>query len=134
MRPDGEPATVGEALRHWATATLDHIVWLELLPAGTAGVLKAFTTFSPIRLRPVVGPKWALPLLPATYTLLSLTAPATSPNGFSIGSSNVAGVAMRYDKLAANYMALVQLASIRLWLRAALFRNHYLHRISSFGR
>jgi hypothetical protein len=41
---------------------------------------------------------------------------------------------MRYDKLAANYMALVQLASIRLWLRAALFRNHYLHRISSFGR
>jgi transposase len=27
-------------------------------------------------------------------------------------------VATRYDKLAANYLALVQLASIRLWLRA----------------
>ena len=27
-------------------------------------------------------------------------------------------VATRYDKLAANYLAFVQLASIRLWLRA----------------
>ncbi len=26
-------------------------------------------------------------------------------------------VAMRYDKLAANYVAFIQLASIRLWLR-----------------
>ena len=26
-------------------------------------------------------------------------------------------VAMRYDKLAANYLAFIQLASIRLWLR-----------------
>ena len=28
-------------------------------------------------------------------------------------------VATRYDKLAANYLALIQLASIRLWLRAS---------------
>jgi len=27
-------------------------------------------------------------------------------------------VATRYDKLAANYLAFIQLASIRLWLRA----------------
>ena len=27
-------------------------------------------------------------------------------------------VAMRYDKLAANFLAMVQLASVRLWLRA----------------
>jgi len=27
-------------------------------------------------------------------------------------------IATRYDKLAANYLALVKLASIRLWLRA----------------
>jgi transposase len=30
-------------------------------------------------------------------------------------------VATRYDKLAANYLAFVQLASIRLWLRAYEF-------------
>ena len=30
-------------------------------------------------------------------------------------------VATRYDKLAANYLAFVQLASIRLWLRAYKF-------------
>jgi transposase len=29
-------------------------------------------------------------------------------------------VATRYDKLAANYLAFVQLASIRLWLAARL--------------
>ena len=33
-------------------------------------------------------------------------------------SNNVGRVATRYDKLAANYLAFVQLASIRLWLRA----------------
>jgi transposase len=27
-------------------------------------------------------------------------------------------IATRYDKLAANYLALIKLASIRLWLRA----------------
>jgi hypothetical protein len=30
-------------------------------------------------------------------------------------------VATRYDKLAANYLAFVQLASIRLWLRAQMY-------------
>jgi transposase len=30
--------------------------------------------------------------------------------------ANNAAVATRYDKLAANYLAFVQLASIRLWL------------------
>jgi transposase len=33
-------------------------------------------------------------------------------------------VATRYDKLAANYLAFVQLASIRLWLRANLMLLH----------
>ena len=28
------------------------------------------------------------------------------------------GVAARYDKLAANFLAMVQLASMRLWMRA----------------
>jgi hypothetical protein len=32
-------------------------------------------------------------------------------------------VARRYDKLAANYLAFVQLASIRLWLRANEFTS-----------
>jgi transposase len=36
-------------------------------------------------------------------------------SGSSIRSSS--GVATRYDKLAANYLAFIQLASIRLWLR-----------------
>ena len=35
---------------------------------------------------------------------------------FSTGSSSAVG--SQYDKLAANYLAFVQLASIRLWLRA----------------
>jgi hypothetical protein len=34
-----------------------------------------------------------------------------------IGSNGRYGLATRYDKLAANYLAFVQLASIRLWLR-----------------
>ena len=46
------------------------------------------------------------------------TAPATGSNGSSIGSSNVVGSATRYDELAANYLAFVPLASIRLWLAA----------------
>jgi transposase len=33
----------------------------------------------------------------------------------------VSGVATRYDKLAANYLAFIQLASIRLWLRVYEF-------------
>jgi transposase len=37
---------------------------------------------------------------------------------FLTKSSNVVGWRLRYDKLAANYLAFVQLASIRLWLRA----------------
>jgi len=45
------------------------------------------------------------------------SSPATGSNDSSTASSNVAGVATRYDKLAANYLAFVQLASIRLWLR-----------------
>jgi transposase len=36
-------------------------------------------------------------------------------NGSSTRSSN-AGVATRYDKLAANYLAFIKLACIRLWL------------------
>jgi len=36
---------------------------------------------------------------------------------FSTGSSN-ARVATRYDKLAANYLAFIKLAAIRIWLRA----------------
>ena len=38
-------------------------------------------------------------------------------------------VATRYDKLAANYLAFVQLASIRLWLRANEPRPSGLNRI-----
>jgi len=34
------------------------------------------------------------------------------------GNKQCRRVATRYDKLAANYLAFVQLASIRLWLRA----------------
>jgi hypothetical protein len=132
MRPDGEPATVGEALRHWATATLDHIVWLELLPAGTAGVLKAFTTISPIRLRSVVGPKWALPLLPAyVHTIISDRARNRSERLFNrIKQCRRSGDALRQTcrQLHGPRPACVNQA------RAALFRNHYLHRISSFGR
>src|SRR5260221_12207475 len=37
-------------------------------------------------------------------------------------------VATRYDKLAANYLAFVKLASIRIWLRANESASHY------FGR
>ncbi|AHY51997.1 Transposase [Bradyrhizobium japonicum SEMIA 5079] len=46
-------------------------------------------------------------------TFISL---ATRSNGSSTGSNNV--VATRYDRLAGNYLAFVQLASIRLWLAA----------------
>jgi transposase len=42
---------------------------------------------------------------------------ATKSNGFSTGSNNVV-VATRYDRLAGNYLAFVQLAAIRLWLAA----------------
>jgi transposase len=45
------------------------------------------------------------------------TEPATWSNGSSI-IKQCRRVATRYDKLAANYLAFVQLASIRLWLRA----------------
>jgi transposase len=38
-------------------------------------------------------------------------------------------VATRYDKLAANYLALVELASIRLWLRANESTPSWLNRI-----
>ena len=38
-------------------------------------------------------------------------------------------VATRYDKLADNYLAFVQLASIRLWLRANEPRPSWLNRI-----
>jgi len=41
---------------------------------------------------------------------------ATWSNGFSTRSEHCRRVATRYDKLAANYLAFVQLASIRLWL------------------
>lgn len=45
-----------------------------------------------------------------------LYALATRSSGSSTGSNNVVGW-RRYDRLAANYLAFVQLASIRLWLR-----------------
>jgi transposase len=44
--------------------------------------------------------------------------PGIWSSGSSAGSSTARRVATRYDKLAANYLAFVQLASIRLWLRA----------------
>ena len=44
------------------------------------------------------------------------SATVTGSSVSSTGSSNVVGW-RRYDKLAANYLAFVQLASIRLWLR-----------------
>lgn len=43
--------------------------------------------------------------------------PAIWSSGSSTRSSHRRRVATRYDKLAANYLAFVQLASIRLWLR-----------------
>jgi transposase len=42
---------------------------------------------------------------------------ATWSNGFFNKIKHCRRVATRYDKLAANYLAFVQLASIRLWLR-----------------
>ena len=45
------------------------------------------------------------------------TVRATWSNGSSIGSNSAGGSRTRYDKLAANYLAFIQLASIRLWLR-----------------
>ena len=45
------------------------------------------------------------------------TVRATRSNGSSNKIKHCRRVATRYDKLAANYLAFVQLASIRRWLR-----------------
>jgi transposase len=38
--------------------------------------------------------------------------------GWHLGSDHEWHIATRYDQLAANYLALIKLASIRLWIRA----------------
>jgi hypothetical protein len=53
------------------------------------------------------------------WVALTSTEPATSSNGFFNKIKQCRRVATRHDKLAANYLAFVQLASIRLWLRAS---------------
>jgi transposase len=57
---------------------------------------------------------------PSCFSPIS-TERATSSSGSSTRSSNVGRVATRYDKLAANYLAFVKLASIQLWLRVYEF-------------
>jgi len=61
-----------------------------------------------------------------SLTIVSLSAPAYSPylyrarnqvERFFNRIKQCRRVATRYDRLAANYLAFVQLASIRLWLR-----------------
>jgi len=47
----------------------------------------------------------------------AFTAPATCSNGFFNKIKQRRRIAARYDKFAANYLAFIQLALIRLWLR-----------------
>lgn len=52
-------------------------------------------------------------------TLLQQALPRARPNrALFLESEALPHVATRYDKLAANFLAMIQLASMRLWLRA----------------
>ncbi len=60
------------------------------------------------------------------YTLSAQPVDATQALNLSAGVNKIKQcrrVATRYDKLAANYLAFIQLASIRLWLRVYEFHG-----------
>jgi transposase len=61
-------------------------------------------------------PRGAIAASRSASALIS-TVPGIWLSGSSTRSKQCRDVATRYDKLAANYLAFIQLASIRLWLR-----------------
>src|SRR5262245_30311254 len=87
------------------------------MPTGSEH-LSATTALGPTSRREVIAPSRS----PSARTS---TVRATWSNGSFNKIKHCRRVATRYDELAANYLAFVQLASIRLWLQAGRKRDSW---------